>query len=181
LTAARNVEIKARLRKPDWQHARAVELADSGPTHLQQEDVFFHSPRGRLKLRFLSDDDGQLIFYERPNQPGPKLSTYDVVSSTEPRRLQEVLAAAYGIRSIVRKSPTVYLVGRTRIHLDEVESLGSFLELEVVLAQNEAPQAGLEVAHELLEQLQIEQADLIAQAYVDLLDGMHPPTASSCP
>ena len=179
MTQARNVEIKARLTRPDWQHRRAAELADEGPEHLQQEDVFFNSPHGRLKLRFVSQRHGELIFYERPDESGPKVSSYEIVSSADPEKLKQILGAAYGIRSIVRKRRTVYLVGRTRIHLDEVESLGSFLELEVVLADNEAPERGLQVTNELLEDLRIAESDLVAEAYVDLLEASSPCPAAS--
>ena len=174
MSAARNVEIKARLADLAGVTPRVVELADTGPQTFVQEDVFFVTPRGRLKLRFLSPREGQLIFYERNDEAGPSVSHYELLPTSEPQRLKSVLGAAYGIRNVVRKKRSVYLTGRTRIHLDEVESLGDFLELEVVLADGESPDQGLTEANALLEKLGVHCADLVAEAYVDLLDALGP-------
>ena len=69
----------------------------------------------------------------------------------------------------MRKHRTLYLVGRTRVHLDRVESLGHFLELEVVLAEGESPDAGVKEAHALMTALGLADDQLIDGAYVDLL------------
>ena len=69
----------------------------------------------------------------------------------------------------MRKHRTLYLVGRTRIHLDRVESLGHFLELEVVLAEGESPDAGVKEARALMTALGLADDQLIDGAYVDLL------------
>lgn len=165
----RNVEIKARLAHVDMQHARAAQLAGAPPQLIQQEDVFFHVPRGRLKLRFLSPTHGQLIFYQRDDHKGPKTSRYELVETDQPHQLKAVLEAAYGIRSIVRKTRHLYQIGRTRIHIDEVESLGDFLELEVLLTDSESPSVGEREARELMQKLGICETQLVKGAYVDLL------------
>lgn len=166
----RNVEVKARLDNVEKATALAASIADSGPEYIKQEDVFFNVPRGRLKLRILSPTDGQLIFYERPDQAGPKTSVYSIVETNRPLELKTLLEAACGIRNIVRKTRRVYLAGRTRIHIDNVESLGDFLELEVVLAEAEDPSVGEAEARELMEKLGIESSQLVDKAYVDLLE-----------
>lgn len=84
--------------------------------------------------------------------------------------MRETLSLAYGEVGRVRKHRTLYLVDRTRVHLDRVEGLGHFLELEVVLSSSESSQPGVEVAHRLLDQLGIESSQLIEGAYVDLLE-----------
>lgn len=61
------------------------------------------------------------------------------------------------------------MIGRTRVHLDDVKGLGHFLELEVVLNEGEPAEAGIEEAHALMAQLGIAPAQLIEEAYVDLL------------
>ena len=80
-----------------------------------------------------------------------------------------MLSSACGIRGIVRKQRRVYLVGNTRIHLDEVEGLGEFLELEVVLTPEEQPIAGQKIAEQLMTRLGIRNADLVDCAYLDLI------------
>jgi predicted adenylyl cyclase CyaB len=166
---ARNVEIKARIESVEALIPRAAALADHGPTEIVQDDTFFTCERGRLKLRAFSATDGQLIFYRRPDQAGPKESFYLISPTSSPDTLREALTLAYGQAGRVRKVRTLFLVGRTRIHLDRVEGLGDFLELEVVMAEGEPSETGVTVAHDLLDELGIAPPQLIESAYVDLL------------
>jgi predicted adenylyl cyclase CyaB len=174
---ARNIEIKARIESVESLLQRVAAIADQGPTGMIQDDTFFSCPNGRLKLRTFSDTEGQLIFYRRPDQAGPKESLYVISPTATPSSLREALTLACGQAGRVRKHRTVFMVGRTRVHLDKVERLGHFLELEVVLAEGEATEAGVEVARELLECLGISRLQLIAEAYVDLLASQ----SSDCP
>ena len=167
---ARNVEIKARLDSVEAIRPRVEALATQGPVEVAQDDTFFACDRGRLKLRAFAHDAGDLIFYRRPDQRGPKESFFLVVPTAAPAALREVLSAAYGAAGRVRKHRTIYLVGRTRVHLDRVEGLGHFLELEVVLADGEPAEAGVEEAERLMGALGITRDQLVDSAYVDLLD-----------
>ena len=167
---ARNVEIKARIESVQALMPRAAALADQGPTEIVQDDTFFVCPNGRLKLRAFSATSGQLIFYQRPDQAGPKESFFLISPTSSPDTLREALTLAYGQAGRVRKRRTLFLSGRTRIHLDRVENLGDFLELEVVMADGEAAEAGVAVAHDLLAKLGIAPSQLIGRAYVDLLN-----------
>ena len=170
---ARNVEIKARVR--DYQHTvqRARELASSEPVIIAQEDVFFPCPSGRLKLRILGPEHGELIFYQRPDHEGPKTSHYSLTLTSDPTGLRHVLASAYGEKAVVRKTRHLYFVGRTRIHLDRVEGLGDFLELEVVLTEGDSIANGEAETHQLMSSLGVTPEDLVPDAYVDLLERSH--------
>jgi predicted adenylyl cyclase CyaB len=165
---ARNIEIKARIESVESLAHRVAALADQGPIEIIQDDTFFACDRGRLKLRAFSASDGQLIYYRRPNQTGPKESFFVISPTTAPDSLREVLSLAYGRAGRVRKRRILYLVGRTRVHLDRVEDLGDFLELEVVLAESEQSDQGVEEAHNLMAALGLDPAQLIEGAYVDL-------------
>ncbi len=165
----RNVEIKAWARDFERQRLRAEALASGSAEHLVQDDTFFNVPAGRLKLRELGDGSAELIQYDRDDSPGPKESRYVVFRTTDPRGLKEVLTRALGIRAVVRKRRTVYFFGKTRIHLDQVEGLGSFIELEAVLDAGQDIQYGNAVAAEMMLKLEIEKEDLVAGAYVDLI------------
>ncbi len=137
---------------------------------LEQEDTFFVCPRGRLKLRrFGGCTEAELIYYERPESSGPKESRYVVHPTADAEGLREVLAAALDVRGIVRKRRAVYLIGQTRVHLDRVEGLGEFVELEVVLRPEQNASDGVTVAHELMAKLGIPPNQLIDRAYIDLL------------
>ncbi len=166
---ARNIEIKARVADLPALAARAAAIADAGPTPIAQDDTFFASATGRLKLRAYADGTGHLIFYRRPDQGGPKESFYVLSPTVSPDTLREALTLAHGATGRVVKQRTLFLVGRTRIHLDRVEGLGDFMELEVVLADGEPSEAGVREAHELMARLGIEAGALVEGAYVDLL------------
>ena len=165
---ARNIEIKARIESVEAMAPKVAALADQGPIEIAQDDTFFVCERGRLKLRTFSGTEGQLIFYRRADQAGPKESFFVISPTGSPDSLRDALSLAYGIAGRVRKHRTVYLVGRTRVHLDRVEDLGHFLELEVVLADGESPEAGVKEARALMAALGIADAQLIDGAYVDL-------------
>lgn len=166
-----NVEIKARARNSARIKVLAEALADTSSQLIEQEDVFFVVPRGRLKLRIFSSFSAELIYYEREDQPGPKESRYSISRISEPDSLKAVLQMSLGIRGIVRKQRTLYLAGQTRIHLDEVEGLGSFVELEVVMRTNQSHVDAVQIARGFMARLEIQDSDLIEQAYIDLLLG----------
>lgn len=171
---ARNIEIKARIDSPaDWEK-RIGKIADAGPVVIRQDDTFFPSPHGRLKLRQFNPQQGELIFYQRPNSPGPKTSQYCISRTTEPDILRELLIQAFGSIGRVVKTRLLFLVGQTRIHLDEVQGLGHFLELEVVLEPRQTVEEGKAIATGLMAKLGIPSEALLNQAYVDLLS---PPPA----
>lgn len=171
---ARNVEIKARVLQPSRLLDAVLDIADRGPTVFAQDDTFFACPNGRLKLRAFSATEGQLIFYRRDDLSGPKLSEYVIASTGEPDALRGTLALAYGVTGRVTKTRTLCFVGSTRIHLDDVDHLGHFVELEVVLAPGQSIDDGQAIAEDLMRRLAIEPAHLVRRAYVDLLADQRP-------
>lgn len=164
-----NIEIKARARDPERLRRLAERLSDTPPEVLEQHDTFFPSPRGRLKLRQFSPHSGELIFYSRPDVPGARQSDYVIAQTASPADLRAVLSAALGVNGTVTKTRRLLRVGQTRIHLDEVAGLGAFVELEVVLREGQTPDEGRRVARHLMAALEIDESDLVAGAYADLL------------
>jgi adenylate cyclase class IV len=164
-----NIEIKARVGDLAALEARVRAIASHGPEPIDQEDTFFHCPQGRLKLRQFDTARGELIAYRRDDVAGPKASHYLRVPTPEPEALREALAMALGVAGRVAKQRVLYLVGRTRVHLDRVEGLGHYMELEVVLGEGEPAEAGAAEARALMATLGIVPADLVEGAYADLL------------
>jgi len=165
----RNVEIKAEVRNVE--HLRAYMRAN-GTQHAveMQRDVFFKALRGRLKLRCFPDGTGVLVAYERPDQSGPKMSDYTLAPVTDAAKLEEALTRSLGVRGIVEKRREISIVGQTRIHLDKVKGLGTFVELEVVLKPRQTARQGLKIAQGLMRELRINKSDLLEQAYMDMLE-----------
>jgi predicted adenylyl cyclase CyaB len=168
---ATNIEIKARVRAPAELHRRAAELIAGAGERIAQEDVFFHVPQGRLKLRIFSPERGELIAYRRDDRPAAKTSEYLIAPTDSPAALRATLAAALGVQIVVRKQRRLFLVGQTRVHLDEVEGLGAFVELEYVLQPDEDRDRGHAEIARLMRLLDIREEDLVAAAYADLLAG----------
>lgn len=165
-----NIEIKAHARNFEDIKTRAERMSHTPVQVIAQEDIFFNVDHGRLKLRVLAPDKAQLIFYTRPDQQGPKRSDYHLAHSNDPANLKRVLELAWGVRGTVRKTRYLYLVGQTRVHLDDVEGLGPFMELEVVLEEGQSDAEGQRIAEELMSALGVERSDLIDGAYMDLLE-----------
>ncbi|KAF2905967.1 hypothetical protein ILUMI_00198 [Ignelater luminosus] len=168
----RNVEIKAKVRNLADLISRAKKISNSEGTIIPQNDTFYKVQQGRLKLRKFEDGNAELIYYERPDSEGPKTSSYEKCSikSGEVEGLNAVLSRALGTTGIVKKVRQLFLVEQTRIHVDQVEGLGDFMELEVCLKPDQSSEEGEMVAHSLMEKLDVEKDDLLAGAYRDMLN-----------
>ena len=166
----RNVEIKARVSDLESASDRVRSISDTGPEIINQEDTFFESLKGRLKLRRFSDSRGELIYYERPDSEDPAECQYLIASTSAPETLVEIMSRSNAVLGIVRKKRTLYTIGQTRVHLDEVDGLGQFIELEVVLRPDQSAADGIGIAVDLIKRLEITQSDLVDRAYIDLLN-----------
>ena len=164
-----NVEIKARVSDPIALAALVRTLSDSPPQTLHQLDTFFVCSHGRLKLRQPGTGEGELIWYDRPNTAESKRSDYLIAAVADPTTLRDVLERAWGVTQVVEKTRTLYRVGQTRIHLDEVVGLGSFVELEVVLRDGQAESEGHRIAAALMARLGIAATDLLTGAYAEMV------------
>jgi len=167
----RNVEIKARVSDVDKLLAKAKELSNSTGTVLNQEDTFFIVPHGRLKLRQIQEksSESELIFYDRADQAGPKLSSLVKTHVTDPQSMKAALSNALGVKGTVCKTRILHIVGQTRIHIDKVEGLGDFMELEVMLESEQEIHDGDIIAKDLMKKLDVADDDLLTGAYMDML------------
>jgi adenylate cyclase class IV len=162
-----NIESKFRCAEHAQIVARAMEAGASDQGILNQRDVFFEVPVGRLKLRHM-DGRAELISYERDDAPVARPSEYDLFSTTMPGQLEAVLARSLPVGRTVEKKRRLFLHGHTRIHLDDVRGLGQFVELETVVGAIDDRDAESEHS-ELIRLLGLEGFERISVAYVDLL------------
>nr|XP_029138333.1 uncharacterized protein LOC110003673 isoform X3 [Labrus bergylta] len=146
-----NVEIKASVSDRAQFAKKAALLSQSEGTIIKQHDTFFNCSQGRLKLR---------DFMVRGNR-----------ASTCERHLvaTAVLADALGVKGEVKKERTLFLIGQTRVHLDTVEGLGNYMELEVVMRPEQTVEEGQQIAEDLMEKLGVSKESLVTGAYMDLL------------
>jgi adenylate cyclase class IV len=183
----RNVELKVRCRDLEAVRRRAERLGARDAGILVQRDTFFAGARARLKLRVIegapaelppcrvgpatSASDlgaGRLIAYERPDVPEARTSRYQIARVEDPEAVAAVLSQALGTCGIVRKRRRLYVHRHTRIHLDEVDGLGTFVELETVVSGQPEDEAKRELA-EVAEALALLDEERIAVPYVVLL------------
>jgi len=165
----RNIEMKARVARPDQMQNMLQALSDTPCQALYQEDTFFRTSSGRLKLRITSRRGAELIYYERPDLSAPGESRYIRCEMPDPVEVQRMLSAAFGVQGVVKKKRLLYTVGQVRLHLDTVQSLGTFLEIEVVLTPEQTEDEGKRIACELADRLGVQTDDLVPCAYIDLL------------
>ena len=164
-----NIELKAELADLESAHATAKNLSGTEPEIPRQRDVFFPCPHARLKLRIFDANHGELIFYEREDAPGPRRSNCQIARTADPYALLEIFEQVLPSGGTVEKVRSLYIVGQTRIHIDQVKGLGNFLEIEVVLKKRQKDAEGLHIAHTLAKEFGITEDHLIPVAYVDLL------------
>jgi len=165
----KNIEIKARIYDVEAIRARAAKLATEPVRRVVQEDTFFSTGEGRLKLRQSDDGSAELIYYNRPDLSGPKCSTYYRAPLGEAGPVKALLEAYAGVRGVVKKTRDIFIARETRIHIDEVDGLGWFVELEVVLGPDDTEESGHARAQALMETLGVAESDLVEGAYMDLL------------
>jgi len=164
------VELKARDAHPDGTAARCRALGAEDLGVFVQRDTYFGARHGRLKLREQASGFAELIAYRRADATEPGESTYVRAAGSEPDELCEALDAALGTVVVVSKRRRLFLWDSVRIHLDEVEGLGTFVELEAIVAPDGSDLAAArEKVARLRSELAISEDSLVAAGYSDLL------------
>lgn len=163
-----NIEIKARTSRVSYirQYLLTHGTAFIG-TDLQT-DTYFNVPHGRLKLRE-GNIENNLIFYDRNDLAGPKQSAFNLVSVDQPVLLKEILGNALGHKIIVQKTREIYFINNVKFHLDQVDGLGEFVEIE---ASNKFADLTVEVLKDqctfYMQAFEIQENDLINCSYSDM-------------
>ncbi|MCX7012695.1 MAG: class IV adenylate cyclase [Candidatus Sumerlaeota bacterium] len=166
----RNIELKARLRDLEraTETARALGARDCGP--IRQVDTYFPVSSGRLKIRQINDEKaGQLVAYDRPDQPEARACDYTVVPAPDAEALLEALSRTLGVRAVVRKTRRLFLWKNVRIHLDRVDELGDFLEFEAVLGEKDTAEQAQADLDYLSRRFDIQPQDILSRSYGEMV------------
>lgn len=161
----RNIELKATDPDPATTAARTTALGAAEQGVLAQRDTYFVSRHGRLKLREHDGGGAELIAYSRGDSPNASESEYVLVPEADPAGLALALDRSLGTTVVVAKRRRLFLWENVRIHLDDVEDLGTFIEIEIVEPDARAP----EQLARLRDALEIRDSALVAVGYADLL------------
>jgi len=164
-----NIEIKARCDNPD--RIRSIlnnhDADFKGTDH--QVDTYFEVPRGRLKLR-QGTIENNLIFYQRDNQSGPKTSSINLVPAEHPDQLHALLTNALKVKIVVDKVREIYFIDNVKFHIDEVEELGNFVEIEAIDEDGSIGEKALqEQCQYYIDLFDITDDDLVPKSYSDMI------------
>ncbi len=165
----RNIELKARCGDLARAAARCERLGARREWTRHQTDAYFAVSEGRLKLRVETPGEAMLVRYRRDDRAAARESLYEVTPVSDPAATLAALAAQHGVRCRVEKTRTLYLIENVRIHLDEVEGLGAFVEFEAVMGEGCSDAAARELLGRLQGELGIAEGDLVAGSYSDLI------------
>ena len=165
----RNIEIKARCDDLADARVAALKIGAEATGILRQIDTYFRTTHGRLKLRETEAKTAELIWYIRPDDSEARGSDYRIVPVPDPAALKAALAAAMGVRGVVKKRRELLMWHNVRIHLDTVEDLGTFIEFEAVLTDSSDESTSRQRLHTLVDTLRVAKADRIATSYSDAL------------
>ena len=170
---ALNVEIKAKCSQPEKARQVLIDLGAEYKGRDHQIDTYFKVPNGRLKLRE-GNIEKNLIQYQRSNTAGPKSSFFKLYPVTESQQLKEMLVAANGILAVVDKQRDIYFIDNVKFHIDQVQQLGSFVEIEAGdLFKPSTSQELLDQCQHFMKALNISNEDLVDCSYSDLLLAQH--------
>jgi predicted adenylyl cyclase CyaB len=165
----KNIEIKARCKDLPAARLAATNIGARRVGILHQTDTYFHVQRGRLKLREIRGQRSELIWYDRADRAATRDSNYTIVHVDEPQAMKSVLASALGMRSVVSKRRELWMFHNIRIHLDAVEGLGTFVELEAVISKGNARAVSGRLLHLLCDALRIRKQDQLGASYGELI------------
>jgi predicted adenylyl cyclase CyaB len=164
----RNLEFKVRVANAAETQQALRRVGAELWGDLRQTDTYFRVESGRLKLRETAGFQGELIFYQRAESSSRRESDYYVTPTADPASAVEVLSRALGVRRVVKKRRTLFLLDSVRLHFDNVEGLGQFLEIEVPVRDDE--EAAERRLNALIEALGFAWGDCIRKSYVDLIE-----------
>ena len=177
----RNIENKWKPSNFDEIRELATRLK-TGEAYLLQEDYYYENPKsGRLKLRstlegnlenseclVLDNHKYEVIYYERPNSEVSKLSTYEIRVPPDRETAMKLVGNAKKIGHVSKQREVIF-IGTTRVHFDRVEELGRFVEIEVVLSEDDSEDKGREIMNDLIEKLHLKADETVKCSYIDLI------------
>lgn len=165
----KNIEIKARCENPNSIRVILKEKNAEFKGVDHQIDTYFKVSEGRLKLR-QGTIEQNIIFYRRNDSQGPKLSDIHLVPAEHPDKLHTLLTNALGQKVVVDKQREIYFIDNVKFHIDRVEKLGRFIEIEAIDKDGSMGKSKLQKqCRHYIKLFEIKKEDLISNSYSDLL------------
>lgn len=164
-----NIELKARCEDLRRLRERCESLGAEGQEPERQIDTHFKVAHGRLKLRESLQSGTELIYYARADVGGARESHYEIHPVEDADGLKAILSKALGVQAVVTKRREILVIGNVRIHLDKVQGLGAFVELEGVVENAAELAVVAEEVRALQQALAIDDRSLVKESYADMV------------
>jgi adenylate cyclase, class 2 len=166
----KNLEIKAPVKNLTACRKIAADYCKNDKSVLHyfegQEDIYYSVKRGRLKLRIINGISGTLIYYNRSNKTGTRVSNYYLAQTGTPSEMDAIMTGLFGKLITINKKREIFISDNVRIHLDSVKGLGKYLEFEVIF--NSINSAG-RAMKKLINTFGLDEETFIKHSYSDLL------------
>jgi len=164
-----NVEIKARTNNAEKAEKILLDLGAKYAGLDHQKDIYYQVAKGRLKLR-IGNIENSLIFYRRENQKGAKTSYFEIARLAHNSGIENVLNTALGVKIIVEKKRKIFYIDNVKFHIDQLDNLGDFIEIEAMDMNGQFTKSELqESCLSYMKKLKIANKDLVANSYADLI------------
>lgn len=164
-----NVEIKATVENIDEKEQLLHKLSPDFQGIDLQEDIYFNVAEGRLKLR-RGNIENALIHYIRSDTSSSKRSDILLYKHSPDENILAILTKVLGVKVVVKKSRKIYFIDNVKFHFDQVEGLGSYVEVEAIDIDRKRSEKELrEQCDYYTDYLGINKADLISTSYSDML------------
>ena len=162
-----NIEFKAELRDPDAARCQCEVLGATQVGVLRQTDTYYKLADGRLKKREAPGEPIEWIYYHRNDSVKPRMSNYSILTDDQARRRWGTKTLRQWL--VVVKKRQLWMIDNVRIHLDEVDELGKFIEFEAIVSKNrDVKECHLAVNH-LREVFGPVMGEPVSPSYCDLM------------
>lgn len=165
----KNIEFKAKVKSLSSIEKKIVKLGAIFKGEFKQVDTYYNVPKARLKLRETAGEESSLIYYNRENIVGHRESNVIYYKHAPSQELMSILELQFGIKVKVNKVRKIYKLNNINLHIDDVDSLGTFVEVEAGKEKGMDDEHLSKQCDELFTALGLRKSDLVAVSYSDLV------------
>jgi adenylate cyclase, class 2 len=166
-----NYEIKAKVN-PEKQNLIRDYLKKNNAKFIgldSQTDTYFKVPEGRLKIR-KGNIENKLIHYERGDNLNSKKSDVLLIDLKKAQYLEKITRKTHDVLVEVKKQREIYFIDNVKFHIDNVENLGDFIEIEAISEDNSILLEKIkEQCDYYKNKFKIKKSELIKNSYSDML------------
>ena len=160
-----NLELKIKLKSFNIVKKILKEINAEFVKTLNQKDVYYKNHGGLLKLR-IENSEQSIIKYLRDEKGIDRFSAYEVLHFAG-GNAENFFSKVFKVETVVQKKRQLFMYYNTRIHLDTVEGLGNFLELETLVLNGKAD--AKKRYNEIIKLLKLDKYDSIRKSYRNLM------------